>query len=610
MNRVAALPASCEPNSLSRPLAPHRHPGPKPPAAHPIAALLDIAFQPIVDIHTGRVLGYEALMRGVERAGFACPVALLDARAAAGDLPDLEAAILAMAFARFAEIEDYRGLKLFVNLDGRTIAAGEPIRATLAALKRQYGLSNANLAIEVSERFDFNAHDAGFAALMALRAEFGSLALDDFGAGHANLQAFYHVEPSILKLDRFITSSIGSDPKKVVFLRHIVNMAHLLGSLVVAEGVETPQEYRICRELGCDLVQGFAVAYPTTNLTALKKSHGQVVPLFDRDRRRRETDVDLVMSQLEPIAPLHIAEELDAVFDCFGRDPNRTFFPVIDEIGSPVGLVHERDLKGILYSKYGRDLLQNRHRRHQWPLKAFVRPCPVANASASAEKILGAFASLEDSEGVIIVADSRYRGFLHARALLRIINEKNLQVARDQNPLTKLPGNIVIQDYLAQAGAADAIHHFAYLDFDHFKPFNDTYGFRTGDRAILMFADILRRVCGRTGRFIGHVGGDDFFVGFTGIDEASAVAELEAVVAKFKNDVESLYAPEDRRRGYIRAAARSGRSVRFPLLAISGAIIHKPAGRPLPPLDRLSTLIAAAKTSAKQGPEKIVRVVL
>jgi diguanylate cyclase (GGDEF)-like protein len=577
---------------------------------HPLAAVLDVGFQPIVDIHTGRVFGFEALMRNVGAAGYASPVALLDARAAAGDLPEVEAAVVAKAFAAFAAIEGHRNLKLFINLDGRTIAAGEPIRSTLAALKKRHRLSNANLAIEVTERFDFNTHAVGFQALLDLRAEFGSLTLDDFGSGHANLQMLYHVEPNILKLDRFIISSIGSDPKKVVFLQHIVKMAHLLGSLVVAEGVETAQEYFVCRELGCDLVQGYAVARPTVNIADLEMSYSTVVAMLNRDRRKKDTDFDLVMGQLEEIAPLEINQEIDAVFDRFRDAPDRSFFPVVDEVGMPFGLIHERDLKDILYSKYGRELLKNRHRKRQWPLKNFVRPCAVASINASAEKILEVFASRPDSEGVMIAADSRYRGFLHARALLRIINEKNLQMARDQNPLTKLPGNIMIQEYLAEAAEPERAYHFAYLDFDYFKPFNDTYGFRTGDRAILMCAEILRAAFNRQGRFVGHVGGDDFFVGFADTPADEAVGELQAVLAKFRNDVESLYGAEDRRNGYISATSREGRKVRFPLLTISGAVIHKLAGRPMPPIDHLSATIAEAKKAAKLSAEKIVRVAI
>jgi EAL domain-containing protein (putative c-di-GMP-specific phosphodiesterase class I)/GGDEF domain-containing protein len=569
--------------------------------------LLDVAFQPIVDIHTGRVFGFEALTRNVQALGFESPTDFFDRCFEDGHLAAVEEFILTQAFDKFVRIPDHAKLKLFVNLDGRNVAVGQ-MGPMLGALRDRYGLSNANIALEISERYDFSDSPDALAALLELRTRFGNLTLDDFGAGHANLQLFYHVEPSIVKLDRFIISSIGSDPKKSVFLQHIVRMAHLLGSLVVAEGVETAQECYVCRELGCDLVQGYAVARPTLALGELHLSYDRIGNMRIQDRRRVDTDFTLIMAQLDAVEPIEINQSIQEVFDRFMTDRERIFFPVVDDIGFPVGLIHERDLKAIVYSMYGRDLLRNR-RRMASSLATFVKPCSVANINASTEKILEIFNSVPESDGVLIVKESQYGGFLHARSLLKILNEKSIQIARDQNPLSKLPGNILIQEYLAAAAVSqDDAYHFAYLDFDFFKPFNDTYGFRTGDRAILMFADILRAFFGREGRFVGHVGGDDFFIGFRNIPQAVVMSEVRQAVDKFKTDVESLYSPEDRRNGYISGISRAWRAERFPLLTTSGAVIHKPADRSLPNLDMLSSLIASGKKAAKDSPERVISV--
>ncbi len=440
------------------------------------AGALDIAFQPIVDIHTGRVFGFEALTRNVESLGFTSPTEFFDRCHDDGQLEAVEEYVLTQAFDKFVRIEGHKNLKLFVNLDSRNIVAGPKTGRVIAALRDRYELTNANLALEVSERHELS-ENAGLPALLALRRQFGSLTLDDFGSGHANLQLFYHMEPSILKLDRFIISSIGSDPKKVVFLQYIVRMAHLLGSLVVAEGVETPQEYYVCRELGCDLVQGYAVARPTTALTELELSYANIASLRGQDRRKVESDVTLIMGQLDMTDPIRINQDIMEVFERFKIERERTFFPVVDQVGFPVGLIHERDLKVIIYSMYGRELLRNPRRSGSTTLATFVKPCSVANVNASPEKILEIFSAQPESEGVLIVRESQYGGFLHARSLLKIINEKSLQLARDQNPLTRLPGNILIQDYLAEAVSdASSAYQFAYLDFDYFKPFNDKFG--------------------------------------------------------------------------------------------------------------------------------------
>lgn len=68
----------------------------------------------------------------------------------------------------------------------------------------------------------------------------------------------------------------------------------------------------------------------------------------------------------------------------------------------------------------------------------------------------------------------RYAGFLSASSLLKIINEKNIETARDQNPLSGLPGNTVIYEYVSNAMEDLKSFHFVYFDFDHFKAYNDT----------------------------------------------------------------------------------------------------------------------------------------
>jgi len=568
---------------------------------------LDIAFQPIIDVHSGRTFGFEGLLRGCDRHGFDSPIDLINRCHDDGVLPKFEERLLERVFAAFTQLPDWRALKLFANIDGRTIITHDDVRATLIALKSRYALPNANLALEISERYDFAAAPGGLDRLTELRRTLGALALDDFGAGHANLQLFYHLEPGILKLDRFLISSVGTDPKKAVFLKHIVMIAHLLGAMVIAEGVETAQEYYVCRDLGCDLVQGFLIAQPTTDYAELKMNYTNVSIIKDAERRRFDTDAEMVMAQLDRIEPLLVDQNLEELFSRFSGDITHAFFPVIDQVGKPLGIVRERDLKSFAYSKYGRELVRNP--RRTFNLARFVRPCASVNVNASTEKMLEIFSTHPGDEGVLILQDSRYAGFLHASALLQILNEKNLKLARDQNPLSRLPGNILIHEYVAAAVAdPEAGYHFAYLDFDHFKPFNDKYGFRIGDRAIQMFSEILRAQFTRAACFIGHVGGDDFFVGFRNCESAAVHADLKTAFDKFRRDVESLYSEDDRAKGYITGQSRGGRIKNFSLLAVSGAVVAKAAGVKLDNADALSLLTAEGKKQAKRSAAKLVEV--
>src|SRR5262249_17509694 len=181
----------------------------------------------------------------------------------------------------------------------------------------------------------------------------------------------------------------------------------------------------------------------------------------------------------------------------------------------PRGIIHERDLKEYIYTPFGRDLLHNK--AFMRSLSSFVTSCPVADVNSDPGEILKIFATSRDSDGIIVTENMHYVGVLSAAALLKVINEKRVQQAQDQNPLTELPGNLSISDHVTVTALDSALmRHFCYFDFDNFKPFNDQYGFQHGDRAISLFAALLRRHLSGPDVFLGHVGGDDFFAGCAG----------------------------------------------------------------------------------------------
>ncbi len=140
---------------------------------------------------------------------------------------------------------------------------------------------------------------------------------------------------------------------------------------------------------------------------------------------------------------------------------------------------------------------------------------------------------------------------------------------RAQSPLTGLPGNVRIEeeiDGLVENGKEFAL---LYADLDHFKAYNDHYGFMRGDQVIQAAARLLEEVARDTTggeAFVGHVGGDDFVV-IVSPGQAANVAD--AIVARFDKDAPTLYDPEDRERGYIEVANRRGELQRFPMLSIS-----------------------------------------
>jgi diguanylate cyclase (GGDEF)-like protein len=140
---------------------------------------------------------------------------------------------------------------------------------------------------------------------------------------------------------------------------------------------------------------------------------------------------------------------------------------------------------------------------------------------------------------------------------------------RAQSPLTGLPGNVRIEEEID--GLVERAEDFAllYADLDHFKAYNDHYGFMRGDQAIQTTASLIEAVAREiTGgdSFVGHVGGDDFVL-ILPPDKATDAAE--AIVARFDIEAPALYDPDDRERGYVEVANRRGELQRFPLISIS-----------------------------------------
>lgn len=140
-----------------------------------------------------------------------------------------------------------------------------------------------------------------------------------------------------------------------------------------------------------------------------------------------------------------------------------------------------------------------------------------------------------------------------------------------------------------------------YFDFDNFKPYNDSYGFRQGDRVILLFSELLRTRTEYANRFAGHIGGDDFFMGIHGISLKKAISDVSIMVRQFRNDVESFYDTGAIERGYILSKDRDGREKAFPLMTISAVVLELPALRSrVYSTEEISNIMAAKKKRPKK----------
>ncbi len=572
-----------------------------------ISASINFAFQPIVNIQTGAVYGYEALLRGQERMGLPSIQSFFDQAWQMGILHQADLALRQKALRTFSRIPGARSKKLFFNLDGRCFESPDYSPEQTRALMKELAFPTSSLCLELSEKYDNSSAPHVVDILARCRRQSFRIALDDYGQGYSQLKMLYDHQPDYLKIDRFFINGMALDDKKRLMVNTVARMAHTLGIAVIAEGLESEEDFLACRDAGCNMAQGYLIQRPQTDIGRLLDRYEIVARLNDNERRRKEVkgDRSLVREKIDILPSINETDDIGKVIDIFKRHDDMAFLPVLDVTGYPRGLVRGSNLKAMLYNRFGHALLANRGLGD--PLDRLIGKCPVADIESSVEEILDIYAQGQNPDGILIVEKLCYVGLLSTQSLLTLLHEKSLEQARDQNPLTKLPGNHSITNYVTSCleHNCDEQCCIVYFDLDNFKPFNDHYGFRQGDRAILLFAEIMQRLLRHNGVFLGHIGGDDFFAGFTGISPFVVRREIQATLDKFAKDIISFYDPIDLKRGYLERPDRNGEIHRYGSLTCSAVIVQ--VGATARPRDHEALIqdIARLKKQAKKSPDHI-----
>lgn len=214
--------------------------------------VLRSVLQPIVDLHTGRIKGTEALLR-VEAEPRQAPDAWLAQAQAAGVQEELELTALRLALAHRATLppDVYLAVNLSpdVMLDPRS---GEALAAVDAT----------SLVIEITEHAKVRDYEELSAALQPLRARGARVSVDDAGAGFASLRHILLLEPDIIKIDISLTRDIHLDRRRRALAAALISFAEEIGASVVAEGVEIQEELDTLRDLGVGYGQGYLLGRP------------------------------------------------------------------------------------------------------------------------------------------------------------------------------------------------------------------------------------------------------------------------------------------------------------------------------------------------------------
>jgi len=220
---------------------------------------LHVHFQPQFDARTGVLRGAEALVRWNDpRLGTVSPAAFIPLAEEMGVINDI--ALLVLKRAAAVAVHP-RVPHVAVNLSAAQFRQDGFLEAAQEVLRRA-GVAPERIELEVTESVLAEDQEEAKACFDALREAGFILALDDFGTGFSSLSYLRRFRFDRLKIDRSFVRDLGRDPQARALAGSIVALGHGLGLEVVAEGVETIDQLRVLRELGCDTVQGFLAGRP------------------------------------------------------------------------------------------------------------------------------------------------------------------------------------------------------------------------------------------------------------------------------------------------------------------------------------------------------------
>jgi diguanylate cyclase (GGDEF)-like protein len=405
-----------------------------------------------------------------------------------------------------------------------------------------------------------------------------------------------------VKIDRFFVADIARDPLKFEAVKAMVSFANASGALLIAEGIENEADLEIVRDLGIACAQGYLLGRPAVLpearlpeavANALRSGQISVYPARTRTSATADMNAVLLERMLVEAPTLTVKSRNDDVVRLFNAMPLLHAVAIVDD-GRPVALINRRSFMDQYALPYHREVFGKR------PCMQFANLTPlIVERGSTLEQIARLFANDDQrdlSDGFIVTENGRYAGLGTGASMVRAVTEVRVEAARYANPLTFLPGNVPLNSHIDRLIANASPFVACYFDLDHFKPFNDRYGYWQGDEVLKATANTLASVCEPTRDFLGHVGGDDFLLLFQSDDWRE---RIQRAMDTFNELVKRFYSPEERLAGGIHGEDRLARPTFFGFVRLSAGAVCVDAGAARGSA-HVSTVAAVAKRWAKE----------
>jgi len=528
-------------------------------------------FQPIVALADGVIIGYEALSRGPEGSPLERPDALFRLAHKYNLIWELEYLCRTKALERVGDMGSDK--MVFINIDPQCIDDQRFQKGLTRDLLEKYGLDAGNVIFEITERTAIDDYKKFRKLLDNYTSQGYKIAIDDTGSGYSGLRLLAQTHPHYIKVDMDMVRDIDKDGLKQAMMRALYDFSVITNSKIIAEGIETVDELNTIMDIGIPYGQGYLFRKPAAGFLDISPLVRQLIVTKTEQKKREIFQTPLTM----PIGEIAHRDEVFSpatlvcqAIDHFNDIANAQGIAVVED-NQPVGLVMKNNLLSSLATQYGVALYMHR------PIKLLMERNPlIVDYDTPLEQVSkSALARADDSiyDYIIVVRNKQYWGMTTVKRLLEKTSQLEISRAKHSNPLTGLPGNVLIEEKLKQMIASGGDFAVLYFDIDNFKPYNDIYGFENGDKVLCATATLIQKWLWEkdsSGTFFGHIGGDDFVA----IIHDKNVAELcQSVIGSFDARMKDFYSEEDRQQGNIVALNRHGIIEKYPLISLSIAVV-------------------------------------
>lgn len=225
-----------------------------------------IQYQPIVDMKTGRICKFEALIRWKDdELGQVPPSVFIKRAEENGLIVPIGTWILreSCSFAAELALKGYRDVSVSINLSPIQLRQKEFVPLVEEILK-QTGVKSDRIEFEITETILIDSLESSLKKLHEIKALGISISLDDFGQGYSSLTYLRMLPITTLKIDKSFLDDYCDEERNSQIIPAIIGLAHGMRLKVVAEGVETEEQYQFLKDNGCDMIQGFLISKPVS----------------------------------------------------------------------------------------------------------------------------------------------------------------------------------------------------------------------------------------------------------------------------------------------------------------------------------------------------------